>query len=64
MVEVWRLQIAAEWGCMFLLALAFLAVVTHGCITVNVRIQYALVVVLNVSYCYAAVAYLDGISDE
>ena len=45
---------------MFLLALAFLAVVTHGCITVNTKIQYVLVVVVSDLFriVHAAVAYL------
>ena len=51
---------------MFLLALAFLAVVTHGCVTVNAKIQYVLVVVVSDLFriVHAAVAYLDGISVE
>ena len=51
---------------MFLSAVAFLAVVTHSCVTVNARIQYALVVVVYGLFriVYAAVAYLDGVSVE
>ena len=51
---------------MFLSAVAFLAVVTHGCVTVNARIQYALVVVVYDLFriVHAAVGYLDGVSVE
>ena len=51
---------------MFLSAVAFLAVVTHGCVLVNARIQYALTVVVYDLFriVHAAVAYLDGVSVE
>ena len=47
-------------------SVAFLAVITHGCVTVNAKIQYALVMVVSDLFriVHAAVAYLDGISDE
>ena len=47
-------------------AVAFLPVVIHGCVTVNARIQYALVVVVRVLFriAHATVAYLDGVSVE
>ena len=52
--------------CMFLSAVAFLAVVTHGSVTVNARIQYAHVVVVYDLFgvVHAAVTYLDGASVE
>ena len=58
--------VAAEWACTFLLAVAFLTVVTHGCVTVRVRIQCALVVVIYDLFgnVYAAVAYPDGVFVE
>ena len=48
---------------MFLSAVAFLAVVTHGCVTNNARIQYALAVVVCDLFriVHAAVAYLDDV---
>ena len=38
--------VAAEWVCKFWSAVAFLAVFTNSCVAVNVRIQYAVVVVV------------------
>ena len=58
--------VAAEWACMFLSTVAFLAVVTHGCVTVNARIQYTLVVVVydRFRFVHAAVTYRDSVSVE
>ena len=58
--------VAAEWACMFLSAAAFLAVVIHDCVAVNVRFQNVLVVaVYDLFHVFrAAITYLDGVSVE
>ena len=51
---------------MFLSAVAFLALVIHGCVTDGVRFQCALVVVVYDLFrvVHTAVTYLDSVSVE